>query len=229
VFVPSARKALSKPSTISDADTTSPFTEISRSVGQLSWFIESQHWPQMNNDPCSHTTVQRPVDNFGPVPVTTPFSDLPLALANTPRATSAMIDKIEIRVNEGGVGDEVNSRVLRVMVVEDEAVIAILMAEVLAGMGHDVCAIEATEADAVAAAVRCKPEMMIIDARLGDGSGISAVEQILCSGFIPHVFVSGDALRVQALCPGAVVIQKPFRESDLASAMQRALGVAAAS
>ena len=71
--------------------------------------------------------------------------------------------------------------------------------------------------------------MMIVDARLGDESGISAVEQILCTGFVPHVFVSGDALRVRALLPGAVVIQKPFREADLARAMQRALGAAAVS
>lgn len=115
----------------------------------------------------------------------------------------------------------------RVLVVEDDAVIATLLAEVLEGMGHDVCAIEATEADAVAAANRCRPDLMIVDARLGDGSGVSAVEEILRAGFVPHVFVSGDALRVQALRPGALVIQKPFRESDLARAIQHALGGAA--
>ena len=116
---------------------------------------------------------------------------------------------------------------LRIIVVEDEAVIAMLLAEVLTGMGHEVCAIEATEADAVAAAARCRPDMMILDARLGDGSGISAIEQILCTGFVPHVFVTGDALRVQTLRPAAVVIQKPFDEAALARAMQRALGAAA--
>ncbi len=118
---------------------------------------------------------------------------------------------------------------LRIMVVEDEAVVAMLLAEVLAGMGHDVCAVEATEADAVAAAIRSKPDLIVVDARLGEGSGVSAVEEILCSGFVPHVFVTGDALRVQALRPAAVVIQKPFREADLARAIQRALGAAAVS
>jgi len=44
-------------------------------------------------------------------------------------------------------------RALRVLVVEDNAIIGMLLAEVLAGMGHDVCAIEATEADAVTAAL----------------------------------------------------------------------------
>ena len=117
---------------------------------------------------------------------------------------------------------------LRVLLVEDEPVIAMLLAEVLDGMGYEVCAIEATEADAVAAAVRCRPDLMIVDARLGAGSGVSAVEEILRAGPIPHVFVSGDSSSVQALRPDAVVMQKPFREADLARAIQRALGAAPA-
>jgi DNA-binding response OmpR family regulator len=115
-------------------------------------------------------------------------------------------------------------RALRVLVVEDDAMIAMLLVEVLAEMGHDVCAIETSEDAAVAAAVRCRPDFMIVDARLGDGSGVSAVEKMHRTGSIPHVFVSGDISMVTALRPDAVVIQKPFRESDLARAIQCALG-----
>jgi len=118
---------------------------------------------------------------------------------------------------------------LRVLLVEDEAVIAVLLAEVLGGMGYEVCAIEATEADAVAAAARCRPDLMIVDARLGTGSGVAAVEEILRTGPVPHVFVSGDSSIVQALRPDAVVMQKPFREAGLARAIQQALGALAVS
>ena len=114
---------------------------------------------------------------------------------------------------------------LRIMVVEDEFAIAHLFAEVLVGMGHDVCAIEATESDAVAAAARCKPDLMIVDVGLGTGSGMDAVDEILLSGFVPHVFVSGDISGVQALRPDAVAIQKPFFVTTLVIAMQRALGI----
>ncbi|MDR6290737.1 MULTISPECIES: response regulator [Inquilinus] len=116
---------------------------------------------------------------------------------------------------------------LRILLVEDEAIIAVLLAEVLEGMGYEVCAIEATEEDAVAAALRCRPDLMIVDVRLGDGSGVAAVERILRAGPVPHVFVSGDPSKVQALRPDAVVMQKPFREADLALAIQRALGAVA--
>jgi N-hydroxyarylamine O-acetyltransferase len=119
-------------------------------------------------------------------------------------------------------------KALRILVVEDDVMIGMLLAEMLKEMGHDVCAIEATEADAVTAAVRCRPDL-IVDAWLGDGSGVAAVEKIRSTGSIPHLFVSGDISRVKALRPGAVVVQKPFREADLARAIQRALDAAAAS
>ena len=120
-------------------------------------------------------------------------------------------------------------KALRILVVEDDAMIAMLLADVFAGMGHDVCAIEATEAGAVAAAVRCRPDLMIVDARLGDGSGFTAVEEILRTRFVPHIFISGDISTVRARKPGAIAIQKPFCESDLIRAIQRALDAAAVS
>ena len=112
---------------------------------------------------------------------------------------------------------------LRVMVVEDEAVMGVLFGEVLEGMGFTVCAIESTEPDAVAAASRCKPDLMIVDVQLAVGSGLSAVAKILSTGFIPHVFYSGDISGVEAARPGAIAIQKPFRVTELAGAIARAL------
>ena len=41
---------------------------------------------------------------------------------------------------------------LRILLVEDEAIVAMLFADLLVAMGHEVCAIEATEAGAVTAA-----------------------------------------------------------------------------
>jgi two-component system, response regulator PdtaR len=114
-------------------------------------------------------------------------------------------------------------KALRILVVEDDALIGMLVADVLTEMGHEVCAIAATEATAVTAALRCNPDLMIVDARLGKGSGVSAVEKILRTGFVPHVFVSGDISSVRARRPDAVLIQKPFREPELARAIRRAL------
>jgi two-component system, response regulator PdtaR len=114
-------------------------------------------------------------------------------------------------------------KALRVLVVEDNALIAMLLAELLAGMGHDVCATAATEADAVIAATHSKPDLMIVDAGLGRGSGISAVEEIVRAGPVAHLFITGDAEKVRERKPDAVVVRKPFRQSELASAIDKAL------
>jgi two-component system, response regulator PdtaR len=112
---------------------------------------------------------------------------------------------------------------LRILVVEDEPLIGELFADLLVGMGHDVCAIAATETDAVAAAARLLPDLMIVDVRLGLGSGLTAVAEILRTRFIPHVFVSGDPSAVHDVRPDAVTLRKPFFASDLIRAIQRAL------
>jgi len=113
---------------------------------------------------------------------------------------------------------------LRVIVVEDDVMIATLLAELLTDMGH-VCSIESTEAGAVATAARWRPQLMIVDVKLGAGSGVAAVEAITRHerAPTPHVFISADISTVAADRPDAVAIQKPFRESDLVRAMRRAV------
>jgi DNA-binding NtrC family response regulator len=127
----------------------------------------------------------------------------------------------------GALGERRRTRsepmtILRILVVEDDSMLGELRAEMLQMMGHEVCGVENTEADAVTAAFIRKPDLMIVDAWLRDGSGVSAVDKICDERFIPHFFVSGDISRIKALRPGAVAVQKPFREADLVYAIQRA-------
>jgi CheY-like chemotaxis protein len=115
---------------------------------------------------------------------------------------------------------------LRVMIVEDNALIATLLAELIEALGHRVCAIEASERGAVAAAGREKPNLIIVDAHLQEGCGLKAVETITSFGPVPHIFVTGDAHSVRTLRPDATVLQKPYFEPDLVLAIQAALSPA---
>jgi len=168
-------------------------------------------------------------DGLKPKHVTTHVFAGPSTLSNARRAASKPRDRFEVLANEGGAGASEPMKAVRILVVEDDAQIGAALAEMLALMGHEVCAIEATQVEAVKAAARCKPDLMIVDVRLGDCDGVSAVEEILRGGFIAHVFVSGDASKVRALESRAVAIQKPFRESDLVRAIQRARSAPGAS
>ncbi len=112
---------------------------------------------------------------------------------------------------------------LRVLIIEDEPLIALLFEEVLADMGHEVCASERTEAGAVAAAARCQPDLIISDVHLHDGSGINAVNAILKAGFVSHLFVSGAVHERKLFNPAAGFLQKPFDETQLVKAIAHAV------
>jgi two-component system, response regulator PdtaR len=114
---------------------------------------------------------------------------------------------------------------LSVLVVEDDAVIGMLLAEMLEYMGYDVCTIAATEEDAVADATRRMPDLMIVDEHLREGSGVAAVQRILQTGPVPCVFISGAPMYPRR--PDATVLQKPFAEADLVRAIRYVVGNAA--
>ena len=117
-------------------------------------------------------------------------------------------------------------KALRVLVIEDDALIAMLLSELLASMGHDVCATAASEAEAVIAASRYRPDLLIVDSGLRQGNGVSAVEEILRARQIAYMFISGDAAGVQTRKPDAIVVRKPFGETELARAIDMALATA---
>ena len=111
---------------------------------------------------------------------------------------------------------------LRIVIVEDDALIAMDLADLLIEMGHDVRAIAQTQSGAVAAAMRCQPDLMIVDGQLSEGSGTGAMRQILANGFVAHFYITGDPLRLTGLASDAVVVAKPFTLYDLASGIARA-------
>jgi CheY-like chemotaxis protein len=113
---------------------------------------------------------------------------------------------------------------LNVLIIEDDPLIALMLADMLSEMGHAVCATAATEVDATSAAHRQKPDLMIADGRLRVGSGIAAVSEILRLAYVPCVFISGAPGDILARYPNAIVIRKPFNEDMLAEAIESALG-----
>jgi CheY-like chemotaxis protein len=115
---------------------------------------------------------------------------------------------------------------LRILIAENDAMIGMMLAETLEGTGHVVCAIVATAADTVAAAVQHRPDLMIVDVQLAKGNGLVAVDEIPSPRPIPCVFITGDAQSALELKPLAIVLEKPFREADLLRAMKQALGTA---
>jgi DNA-binding NtrC family response regulator len=117
-------------------------------------------------------------------------------------------------------------KTLRVLIAEDHELIGVMLAEFLEEAGHQVCAIESTEAGAVMAAAHYLPDLVIADLRLGGGSGIAAVERMLRVRNVAYLFIGGNISAVEAFRAEAVALQKPFNTDQLSEAIERALNVA---
>ncbi len=116
--------------------------------------------------------------------------------------------------------------VTRILIIEDEPVIALDIAQTVSGLGHQVTGIASRASDAVRQARKTPPGLVLADIQLADGSsGIAAVQEILKSSEVPVIFVTAFPERLltgEALEP-AFVVTKPFDATTLKVAISQAL------
>jgi CheY-like chemotaxis protein len=113
----------------------------------------------------------------------------------------------------------------RIMIVEDEPLIALDLSSILQEMGCTICAVAETAEEAVEAARRERPDLILADIRLqGEEDGISAIQRILDDRRVPVLFVSGNWPELRKRGMGdALVIGKPFLPAILKQAIRTAL------
>jgi CheY-like chemotaxis protein len=106
-----------------------------------------------------------------------------------------------------------------VMIIEDEAIIAMDLEALVERCGHRVVGIAASEAEAVALAERARPSLILADVNLGrGGNGASAVARILARESVPVIFVTAypeQLLSGEGIEP-TYVLTKPFDPTTLA-------------
>lgn len=115
----------------------------------------------------------------------------------------------------------------RIMVIEDEAMIAMDLHDIVTSMGHQVTGTAATFQQAIALAASQKPDLILSDIQLADGSsGIDAVDAILeAAGNIPVIFITAfpERLLTGKRREPAFVITKPYGEEQIQSAVGQAM------
>jgi len=114
----------------------------------------------------------------------------------------------------------------RVLIIEDEAIIAMDLQQLVESAGHEVVGVAASEADAVAIAERERPSLVLADVNLGHGGdGANAVERILARHSTPVIFVTAypERLLTGSRVEPAFVITKPFEPTTLAVATYQAV------
>jgi two-component system, response regulator PdtaR len=119
---------------------------------------------------------------------------------------------------------------MRVLIVDDDAIIAMHLAMLVAELGHEVCATAASAARAIALAAAHDPDVVLMDIRLAHGSsGIDAARELHAQQALRCIFVSAnldDPTRT-ALLPYEPIafVGKPVLPVVLQRALKKAEGL----
>jgi len=139
-------------------------------------------------------------------------------LGCTEREASELIDE---------AGRDIAAQIrTRVLIIEDEPLIALDLQNLIEQLGHDVTTIARTHTEAVQAALESRPGLILADIQLADGSsGLEAVDEILGSQEVPVIFITAFPERFltgQAPEP-AFLITKPFTADSVKAVVSQAL------
>jgi DNA-binding NtrC family response regulator len=112
---------------------------------------------------------------------------------------------------------------LRVLIVEDESLLSLLLEDMLAELGCQVVGSASSVAEAIEAVGKVDAGAAILDIKLGDQKSFAVAEALAARG-IPFVFATGygDG-QVEDPWRGHYVLQKPFAQDQLAEVLTRAL------
>jgi CheY-like chemotaxis protein len=117
-----------------------------------------------------------------------------------------------------------------VLIIEDEPVISLDLASIVADLGHSVVGTAATSGEAVALARATRPGFVLADIQLADGSsGIDAVHEILSAMDVPVIFITAypERLLTGERPEPTFLVTKPFIADSVKSTIGHALLLAA--
>jgi PAS domain S-box-containing protein len=122
----------------------------------------------------------------------------------------------------------ISPQLIRILIVEDEYIIAANLRENLESLSYEVVDIASTAEEAIAKATQLRPNLVLMDIRLqGEQDGIQAAEEIWQQLKIPVIYVTGHSDqstldRAKATFPFGYLL-KPVREKELCVAIETAL------
>jgi CheY-like chemotaxis protein/DNA-directed RNA polymerase specialized sigma24 family protein len=114
----------------------------------------------------------------------------------------------------------------RILIIEDEPIIAMDIEMIVRDLGHEVVAVATTHREAVAEAQTHQPGLVLADIQLADNSsGIEAVQEILSDMKVPVIFITAFPERLltgDRPEPG-FLLTKPYQPATLRAAVSQVL------
>ena len=110
---------------------------------------------------------------------------------------------------------------LRILIVEDEFLIALELESLLQDIGHDVLGIAASSQEAIALSRELSPDLAFVDIHLADGlTGIDVARHLSDQHHVTVLFMTANAKRIPEDFAGARgVIAKPYTERGVKEAL----------
>jgi CheY-like chemotaxis protein len=113
-----------------------------------------------------------------------------------------------------------------ILIIEDEPLIALDLEDIVTSLGHRVAGVARTHKEAIKLARERKPQLVLTDIQLADGSsGIDAVNDILTGFNIPVIFITAfpERLLTGERPEPAFLITKPFSPDMVKALIAQAL------
>jgi CheY-like chemotaxis protein len=118
---------------------------------------------------------------------------------------------------------QVNLGGRRILVIEDESMVAMFIQDTLEDIGCEVASVASRFNEALEKARTLAFDVAILDVNL-DGEQTFPIAEALVARGMPFVFATGySATSLPAALQRAPILQKPFRQSDLERALRAAL------
>lgn len=110
----------------------------------------------------------------------------------------------------------------KVLVVEDDILISDLIEDALIVGGYDVCGVATTAAEAITLGERERPDLVVIDVRLADGSdGTTVAARLMAQFSLGVLYATGNTDHLLATnAAGHAYLKKPYRPSDLVRSLK---------
>lgn len=113
-----------------------------------------------------------------------------------------------------------------ILIIEDEALIAMDLQSLVENLGHDVQGVARTRNEAVTIAKQRKPGLILADIQLADGSsGIDAVNDLLNAFEVPVIFITAypERLLTGIRPEPTFLITKPYQPAMVSAVISQAL------
>ncbi|SMO52996.1 response regulator [Fodinibius sediminis] len=116
---------------------------------------------------------------------------------------------------------------LKVLIVEDDMIISMLLERMISKMGYEVVEKATTGQKAISLAQKHEPDIILMDIQLKDNiDGIAAMQQIRKSSEVPVIYITGNSCpsyKERAQETGYTdFLVKPIELDDLEASIQKA-------